>query len=444
MSFRKLDANGRPLPRKGRSGRMPAERMENGRSVYHYEITCSRRRGDGTLLQIRRRAWLPDNEAAEALERDLLRRPAAGSLSWTKAHQLWREANIGKRSPGHFVNVEATLRRWLDVVGPKKGVEDTTLAEFSAWVETRATEGTGRAAQLDRGHLLTIARWCRARGHITTVPFDHAPKPQDRMQTRTPAPLDHYERVLGILPQNMSLLWRLLALTGMRLGAACDLLETDIGEERFVVTTKGSAAKGRTRVPYRLTPEIRTIVEEARTYKGGIGRADIPYLFCNARGGRWTPKSFGKRLRDIIASWNKKNEAKRKDGVEPIPMVISHRLRHMAGTVLGESDFTVPQIMAALGQTNPKSAMGYVEKTQKMRDSGMEAVAKFLRGGDGERFGRLLEIDARILQETDMKSAESGDTQQTPEIPASARQLTILCPCCNRKFKLNIKITAQP
>lgn len=77
MSFHKLDANGRPLPRKSRVSRTPAERQENGKTVYHYEITCARRRGDGTLPQMRRSVWLPDDSAADAVERELLRRPAS-------------------------------------------------------------------------------------------------------------------------------------------------------------------------------------------------------------------------------------------------------------------------------------------------------------------------------------------------------------------------------
>ena len=71
MSYRKLDAKGKPIPRDGRSIRRPAEQMINGKTHFQYEIAGAIPQPDGKRLQYRKRFWLPDDHAADAKEREI-------------------------------------------------------------------------------------------------------------------------------------------------------------------------------------------------------------------------------------------------------------------------------------------------------------------------------------------------------------------------------------
>lgn len=408
MSYRRLDDKGKPLPAKGRTSRKAAVKRIHGVPHHHYEIYVSILQENGRNKYVRRRYWLPGDAEAEDKERELKREEPSGALTWRRAFELWAENN--DFTDEHLDNVRKTLDMWGKDFGAGSSIEGTTLAAFSAWVGALAKEGTGRAAQNRRAHLLAIARWARERGYVRELPFEHSPKPADRMKKRPPARPDMFFRILEALPACMRPLWRLLGYTGMRVSAACGIRDNaeDVGEDVLTVTTKFSAV-----VEYAITPEIREVVEEARRYKAagwlkgrGKDKVVMPIttdrLFCNARGRAWTKDSFNHKLQKVLRAAG-------------LPAVTPHQLRHMFGTVLGESGFSVPQLQAALAHESPESSEVYVDKTATMRKDGLEAVAKALGV-------------VQKLSKTDTKSGGTAGKESDGEGSDSGRQERFPCP----------------
>ncbi len=227
MSFHRLDAKGKPIPRKGRTTREPATREERGVTLYHYEIVVAVSVAPGKYQYKKRRYWLPDDNAADEAERALLHKPTAKALTWAAGYELWLEGNM--HSPGHLLNVARVVRQWTATFGVSKTIEGTSLPELSQYTETLSKSGKGRAGQIAHTELMAIARWCRKRGLVAHLPFEHAPKPKARISKRVASPLESYHRLAEGMQPHLSLIWQMLGLTGMRLGAACDLVEADIG-----------------------------------------------------------------------------------------------------------------------------------------------------------------------------------------------------------------------
>ena len=407
MSYRRLDANGKPLPTNGRTKRQAAERVERDVPLYLYRIAVAVKQ-EGGYKHIQRRMWLPDDLAAAEAERELLHKAPVKALTWQRGYELWLD-DVGKqRSEGHRENVAATMQRWNASFGVNKHIEDTQLGEFTHWIRERAKSGKGRGAQIDQAHLLTISRWCRKQGMVDKLPFEHAPRPEDRTEERAPATTDTFHQAAELLPHHLALLWRLLGFTGMRLGAACSLVEEDIGDRNFTVTTKGDK-----RVTYPITRPVREIIEAARAWKEEHGFQKAPYLFCNIRGERWTSKSIGKRFGTIL------------DGKDGKPKVTAHQLRHMAGTIMGEKNLSIPTIMAALGHSNAASSQVYVDKTQTMRNSAMKTIVKKLSKNDPSR-----DLPTIFLSDDDLAKIAEG--------------VTVACPDCRSKLLIIKKKEAQP
>lgn len=408
MSYRRLDTHGKSLPNNGRSKRQAAERVERDVPLYLYRIAVAVKQPDGRYKHIQRRMWLPDDIAAAEAERELLHKAPVKALTWQRGYELWLDDAKKKRSAGHLKNVAATINRWNASFGANKQIEDTQLGEFTHWMRERAKTGKGRGAQSDQAHLLTISRWCREQGLVDKLPFEHAPKPEDRMEERAPATVEEFNRTSEILPHHLSLVWRLLGFTGMRLGAACTLAEVDIGEKAFTVTTKGDK-----RVKYPITRPVRDIIAAARAWKDEHGFRDKPFLFCNVRGERWTPKSIGKRFGKIL------------DGKNGRPKLTAHQLRHMAGTIMGEKNLSVPTIMAALGHSNAASSQVYVDKTETMRESAMKTIVKKL---------------SKNVPKTDLPTIFLDDDK----LAKIAEGVVVACPDCRGKLLIIKKKEAQP
>lgn len=408
MAFRKLDDKGNPIPKKGRSKRLPAEKKEHGQTLFHYQVKVSIKQQDGKYKQILRHKWLPDDIAAEEYQRQLLHKAPVNALTWEQAHKLWVEGNIGKFSDGHISNSKTTMKQWYEAFGTNSTIETTTLAAFSEWIDELARKGTGRAAQIKRGHLLAIARWCRERGLIVDIPFEHSPKPTSREKKVRPATIEEFYKIADLLPAHQSLLWQLLGVTGMRLGAACNLREADIGKHDFTVLTKG-----RKRETYPITGPVDDIIKKARKWKAKHKFSKCPYLFCNLVGNRWTSTTFGRYVKKVCGK--KENKL---SGITP------HQLRHLAGTILGEENLSVNIIMAGLGHADQKSSHIYVDKTAGMRAKAMDVLIQNLYKNNPKRPLDIVDVDCSKL----------GKTGENVEIT---------CPCCERKFLIRQKIKPQ-
>ena len=408
MAYIKLDSKGKPIPKNGRSKRLPAEKEERGIPLFHYRIYVSRKLENGKYKQVLRHMWLPDDLAAAEAERELKRKAPVKALTWQGGYELWLEERKKGLSPRHLANVAATMKRWNEAFGVNMAIEATELAEFTSWLRERSKTGKGRGAQLDYAHLMTIARWCQEQGAVDKLPFEHAPQPKDRMDERKPAEMEEFYAGVELLPHHIGLLWRLLGVTGMRLGAACTLLEDEITDSEFTVTTKGDE-----RVTFPIQPMVREIIDAAHAWKAEHGFQNKPYLFCNIRGERWTPKSVGKRIAQYL------------DGKAGRPKVTSHQLRHMAGTTLGENNASAATIMATLHHKNIQSSMVYTHKTKKMRSKGMNTLIENLYKNDPSR-----EFPTVFLDDDDLRKISEG--------------VVIACPDCRHKLLIIKKKEAQP
>ena len=259
------------------------------------------------------------------------------------------------------------------------------------------------------GELLILAchGWCRKRGLIQSIPFEHSPKPDARLKTKLPAKLDDYNDYLKALPIHLALVWEMLGLTGMRIGGACSLLESDIGVDTFTITTKGNQ-----RVTYPITQPIRKVIDRARKWKRKLKFSKSPYLFCNTVGGRWTSTTLGRRFNE---------EGKRRN----LPPVTAHQIRHMAGTLMGEANLSENIIMAGLGHLDRKSTQVYVDKTQNMRRQALDILTKNLP----KKLPKNTKTRVILNQHQSAKITEN---------------IEISCPCCQHKLLLVKKIKPQP
>lgn len=95
--------------------------------------------------------------------------------------------------------------------------------------------------------------------------------------------------------------------------------------------------------------------------------------------------------------------------VKSLPQVTPHQLRHMAATILGEENFEVDTIGAALGQKGRRSSERYVDKTQKMRTIALSRVAKVLANSQiirkyGSGSGKSRESGGSFADENDSQN----------------------------------------
>ena len=408
MSYRRLDTNNKPLPRKGqgRTSREPATKKIGGKDHYHYEITYIVSAGDGNRRYAKRHFWLLNDDEAERKQRELKFQAPAEALTWRDAAAVFMKSR--KLSPSHQKAISITIDKWCASLGAGSTLEGTSLAAFCSWLEMRRKGNTGRAAQLDFSHLMAIARWCRQRGMVKELPFIDAPKPEAVSKKRKPAGVEQFHDMLEVLPEAMRFVWRMLGLTGMRLSAACTLLESRIEGKTFTVITKGDRS-----VSYPITPAIAALIRDAKAWKAEKGFS-TGYLFCNAHGAAWNNQSYGQQLRKVCERLE-------------IPRVTAHQLRHLAGTAMAQQNLSADIIQAGLGHRSRKSAEVYIDQTQKMRDRALKAVDKIIS-----------KTHDNNLTTIDTKNTDMGNLGQSPT-PSQARQRKrITCPRCGHKHSIDI------
>lgn len=209
----------------------------------------------------------------------------------------------------------------------------------------------------------------------------------------------------------MKPIWELLAMTGMRLTAALEIKEGDIGETDFRVFTKF-----RKYVTYSLTPEIRQIIETAKQFKAD-NEIESPYLFTKRNGVAWKKDYFNHRLHRMVDRVNKSRQKvaeKKGTAYVPLPQLTAHQLRHMAGTILAEQNVSADIIQAGLAHDSRASAESYIDQTQQMRDSALSTIAKAITD----------------IQNLSKKSSETRiSPHSVPESP-KAKNSQANCPLC--------------
>lgn len=350
-----IDSKGKLVPL-GKPNPRLAEKIMNGVTHYHYVIHVALPDGDGKYRHIKKRFWLPDDMAAKEMERSLKKDKPVELMTWEKAHALWLAENRHDFSDDHARNSEATLERWKKEFGADSTIEETTLAQFTAWVFEQAKIGKGRGGQLRRNHLLAIARWARSRGLVTNIPFEHSPMPKARTEKKRAATLDEFWGIYEAIPEPMKYLWLFMGLTGVRISAACGLTEDNVGENTFRVFTKF-----RKWIEYPLTDSVKNLIISALEYRKRTG-ANLNNVFCTMRGRPWNKQSFN-------------NALKRKLDKTAYAKISSHQLRHMAGTILASKNLSADMIQAALAHDSRESGEEYIDQTMDMRSTSMTVLA---------------------------------------------------------------------
>ena len=353
--------------------------MEHGKPFFHYEIFYDLPIiGDGKRRQRRKRAWLPDDAAAEAMERALRGDAPAHMLAWREAWERWRDEHTGKRAAGTFANMACDFRRLLARFGEDATIEGTSLAAYSIWLGEMAKGGkTGRAGAIAKSSTMVVAKWAKKRGLIASIPFADATAPEVKLGKRRPATLAEYAEALRVLREvrpDAAMVWELLGLTGMRLGAALGLREGDIdaAEKKFTVTTKGAAIEGRRMVDYPLAPEISALFARARAWKRERG-FEVENVFLNRNGHAWSVQTFDRVIRDARSSFG--------EGFSSGSLV-PHSLRHMAGTLMAKAKFTPDMIQAGMGHADRRSSETYIDHDLEMRAEATKVLATSLQQND--------------------------------------------------------------
>ncbi|MCD8140473.1 MAG: site-specific integrase [Planctomycetaceae bacterium] len=213
------------------------------------------------------------------------------------------------------------------------------------------------------------------------------------MEKRRPATVDEFQRIADALPPQMYWMWQMLGLTGMRISAACTLLESDITDRFFTVTTKGNK-----RVEYPMSPALREVIQGARQWKAEKGFTP-PTLFCSHRGRPWKHYTFSEQLRRYSGDLH----------------ITPHQLRHMAGTIMAENNLSADIIQASLGHEHRVSSEQYIDQTSKMRYKALSVVAKNLHCKC-------------------KKSRTMSDNEGQPKTIRTNERQEATCPCCGCKL----------
>ena len=387
MAYRKLDNNGKPINPRKRTSRTPATRIEGKETLYHYEIFVRITDVEGKTRDKRKRLWLADDLAAQLAEQELKAGRVLKTLTWLDAHRRWLEANKDNFSAGHASNSVTTIKMWCERFGNDSTVEGTSLAQFSSWAEEICRKGKGRGGQIRRAHMLAIARWCRDRGLVDTISFEHSPKPEARLNKRRAAEVKEFLAIAEAMPTEMLYVWRMMGLTGMRLSAACGVREDGIGAASFKVLTKF-----RKEVEYPITPMIADLIADARRYKADRGIVS-EFLFTREGGKPWNRDRFHSRLKALIKA-------------RGLPTITSHQLRHMAGTLLAKNNYSRDIIQAGLAHDDSESATTYIDQTMEMRRTALTALESALN-------------DVYFLSNSDTNSVPTPATIRQQEPPAT-------------------------
>lgn len=202
----------------------------------------------------------------------------------------------------------------------------------------------------------------------------------------------------------------MLAFTSMRITAACELREEDIHDGVFRVFTKF-----REWVPYPMTPGIREIIEAARAFKIKRGIAS-PCLFTKDNGRPWKKDYFNSRLKDIVKAENDKSA---EAGLPLLAKIVSHQLRHMGGTALGEETMSPDVIKAGLGHKDRRSAEDYIDPTMKMRTIALTTIARVVS-------------DVEKMYKSDMNQETAPGLPESDKTATEAIWEEVTCPYCHR------------
>lgn len=151
---------------------------------------------------------------------------------------------------------------------------------------------------------------------------------------------------LDALPEHVRLPVEMMAFTGARSSAICNLREADVHDSHILLHEKGGIER-----TILLDDVLRSIIQRARGYKSRRKRVSSR-VFITSKGSPWNCDSIARRVRRL---WSK---AKLTAPGLDRPHVL-HELRHMFATEAGRR-YGADMVRAGLGHLSRQTSERYV------------------------------------------------------------------------------------
>ena len=209
-------------------------------------------------------------------------------------------------------------------------------------------------------------------------------------------PVEDLSRYAKALDPHARLMFLMLAYSGVRVSALCNLKHEDIRDDRIRLDEKGGVER-----EVILEELLRGLVDEAAAMNTEKGFRSA-YVFLNRKGNKWNKDSF---RRNTKRSWDKSD----------LPHRTPHQLRHMFATLAGEK-FGADMVRAGLGHLCRETSERYVHPDVKMADKVGRTVRQEIVTHMAHIFGKSRKLVAR-----------GGKSKHGPDGVAE-------CPSCGCKF----------
>lgn len=350
MSYERMkDADGRFIKRRTSAG-----------WEYKYRIRFWIGGRDGK--QCCRHRWLrTDIEAAQYEKRE--QGKTLDAIRWLESAERFCEAKT-YRTDKYLDAIRFSVKTFASDCG-NLVVEDTSLRVFSDWVLKRAKETSGKTANRDRQQIICVARWLRQQGLIREIPFEHAATADHKPNPRVPMDPKRLKAHLEALPEHVRLPVEMMAFTGARSSAICNLRETDVHDAHILLHEKGGIER-----TILLDDVLRDIIDRARAHKTRRNRIS-GYVFITSKGSGWDYSSIGQQVRK---HWKK---AKLIATGLSRPHVL-HELRHMFATEAGRR-YGADMVRAGLGHLCRQTSERYVHPDIQAADEVGRTVRKAIK-----------------------------------------------------------------
>jgi integrase/recombinase XerD len=282
--------------------------------------------------------------------------------------------------------MEPLVRGFLTWQRVEKGLAENTLAayrrdlaKFAVWAAKKKLAAadvtrddvadflgslyrSGLDSRSVARHLVTLRgffRWALREGEIAADPTENVESP--RMWKKLPGclSLDEVERLLAapdaktVYGARDKAMLELLYSTGLRVSELCGVRLGDLDRRAGVVRTLGKGSKERlVPVGRQALAAVEQYLRDARP-RLAEGRAAVPWLFLNHRGGRMGRIGFWKRLR----------QHGRRAGLRgPLS---PHKLRHSFATHLLERGADLRSVQMMLGHADISTTEIYTHVLQE-------------------------------------------------------------------------------
>ncbi|MCF6509071.1 site-specific integrase [Blastococcus sp. MG754426] len=345
-------------------------------------IKFTAQRADGTKRVVLKRGFKTRRDAAAALRAEV-RKTEVGEWVEPSKHRLdaylaeWVQAQ--RLSPSTLASYRKNIRLHIDPYLGSQPVARLTGPGVDAWMrrleESGRADGQGGLSARTVRYVYTILRSALGdavkQGRLSVNPTDRStpPSPSEarppEMQAWTAAELGRFLGWAEARDRDLAMGWRLLAATGMRRGEALALRwrDVDLDAGRLavrrsigVVKTKGAGERlveGPTKTGRARVVDLDAgTVAALRAYRAARGLLaldlvrDSALVLSNLDGSHRHPERFSRRFAGQVV------QARKALGVERLPAIRLHDLRHTHATLLLADGVPVKVVSERLGHAS--------------------------------------------------------------------------------------------